>query len=324
MKAKVNEVHTLVTEAGLVIHMLVEKKYPLRKKVLLQMLELKLESEEDSTKALELIRFVKKLLAELEPEDFDGDKEGEELASPRSKSSSLAKFHKMTDAKEIWDAMKSRFSGNDESKKMQKFQSLLSQLEIHGAGVSTEDANQKFLRSLPSAWSQVSLIMRTKPGVDSLSFDDLYNNLRVFESDIKGSTASSSSPQNVAFVSENTSSTNEVSTAYCVPNPSSQTSKYEQTSSYSLLANQSSCPQLDHEDLKQIDEYDLEEMDLKWQMSGRIKGNQDNRRRDAWNSRNKDGSITGQKEDSKALETIYGEGVDWKNHLEDEDYALMA
>ncbi|GJR63207.1 putative ribonuclease H-like domain-containing protein [Tanacetum coccineum] len=122
----------------------------------------------------------------------------------------LAKFHKMTDAKEMWDAIKSRFGGNDESKKMQKyilkqqfegfsvsnteglhkgydrFQSLLSQLEIHGAGVSTEDANQKFLRSLPSAWSQVSLIMRTKPGVDTLSFDDLYNNLRVFESDIKG------------------------------------------------------------------------------------------------------------------------------------------
>ncbi|GJY20630.1 hypothetical protein Tco_0393196 [Tanacetum coccineum] len=88
----------------------------------------------------------------------------------------LAKFHKMTDAKEMWNAIKSRFGGNDESKKMQKyilkqqfegftvsnsngihkgyerFQSLLSQLEIHGAGVSTEDANQKFLRSLPSAW----------------------------------------------------------------------------------------------------------------------------------------------------------------------------
>ncbi|GJZ21162.1 hypothetical protein Tco_0558201 [Tanacetum coccineum] len=49
-------VHTLVTETGLVIHMLVEKKYPLRKEVLVQMLKLKLESEEDSTMALELIR----------------------------------------------------------------------------------------------------------------------------------------------------------------------------------------------------------------------------------------------------------------------------
>ncbi|GJV51637.1 hypothetical protein Tco_1447378 [Tanacetum coccineum] len=58
---------------GLVIHMLVEKKHPLRRKVPLQMLELKLESEEDSTMALELIRFVKKLIAELEPKDSDGN-----------------------------------------------------------------------------------------------------------------------------------------------------------------------------------------------------------------------------------------------------------
>ncbi|GJT36154.1 putative ribonuclease H-like domain-containing protein [Tanacetum coccineum] len=56
----------------------------------------------------------------------------------------------------------------------------------------------------------------------------------------------------------------------------------------------------------------------------RIKGNQDNRKKDAWNSGNKDGSRTGQKEDSKALVTIDGEGVDWTNHSEDEDYALMA
>ncbi|GKA08572.1 ribonuclease H-like domain-containing protein [Tanacetum coccineum] len=275
----------------------------------------------------------------------------------------LAKFHKMTDAKEMWDAIKSRFGGNDESKKMQKyilkqqfegfsvsnseglhkgydrFQSLLSQLEIHGAGVSTEDANQKFLRSLPSAWSQVSLIMRTKPGVDSLSFDDL--------------------------------STNDVSTAYGVSNPSGQNSQYEHTSSYSLLANQSSCPQLDHEDLEQLDEFDLEEMDLKWQVAMismrmkkfykktgrklqfdakepvgfdktkvecynchktghfarecRTKGNQDSRRRDAWNSGNKDGRRSGKQEDSKALVTIDGEGVDWTSHSEEEeDYALMA
>ncbi|GJT96199.1 ribonuclease H-like domain-containing protein [Tanacetum coccineum] len=190
-----------------------------------------------------------------------------------------------------------------------------------------------------------------------------------FESDIKSSTASSSSSQNVAFVSENTSSTNEVSTAYCVPNSSGQSSKFEQTSSYSFLANQSSCPQLDHEDLEQIDEYDLEEMDLKWQVAMismrmkkfykktgrklqfdakepvgfdktkvecynchktghfarecRIKGNQDNRRRDAWNSGTKDGSRTGQKEDSKALVTIDGEGVDWTNHS-DVKISLMA
>ncbi|GJT24829.1 ribonuclease H-like domain-containing protein [Tanacetum coccineum] len=281
----------------------------------------------------------------------------------------LAKFHQMTDAKEMWDAIKSRLGGNDESKKM--FQSLLSQLEIHGASVSIEDANQKFLRSIPSAWSQVSLIMRAKPGVDSLGFDDLYNNLRVFENDVKGSTTSPSSTQNVAFVSENTISTNDVSTAYGVSNPSGHNSQYEQTSSYSLLANQSSCPQLDHEDLEQLDEFDLEEMDLKWQVAMismrmkkfykktgrklqfdakepvgfdktkvecynchktghftrecRTKGNQDSKRRDAWNSGNKDGRRSGKQEDSKALVTIDGEGVDWTSHSEEEeDYALMA
>ncbi|GKB55505.1 ribonuclease H-like domain-containing protein [Tanacetum coccineum] len=210
----------------------------------------------------------------------------------------LENFHKMTDAKEMWEAIKFRFCGSDESKKMQKyilkqqfvsfsvsnseglhrgydrFQSLLSQLEIHGAGVSTEDVNQKFLRSLPASWSQVSLIMRTKPGVDTLSFDDLYNNLRVFESDVKGSTASSSSTQNVAFVSsESTSSTNDVSTAYGVSTSSGHNSQREGSSSYtdeltySFFANQSSSPQLDHEDLEQVDEFDLEEMDLKWQVA---------------------------------------------------------
>nr|GFB09574.1 ribonuclease H-like domain-containing protein [Tanacetum cinerariifolium] len=59
--------------------------------------------------------------------------------------------------------------------------------------------------------SQLALIMRTKPGLDTLSFDDLYNNLRVFERDVKGTTASSSNTQNVAFVSgKNTSSTNNI------------------------------------------------------------------------------------------------------------------
>ncbi|GJT20698.1 hypothetical protein Tco_0890635 [Tanacetum coccineum] len=66
-------VHTLMTDEGLVIHMLVEKQYRLRKKVLVQMLELKLESKEDNTIALELIRFVKKLIVELEPENSDGN-----------------------------------------------------------------------------------------------------------------------------------------------------------------------------------------------------------------------------------------------------------
>ncbi|GJR85446.1 putative ribonuclease H-like domain-containing protein [Tanacetum coccineum] len=59
-------VHTLMTDEGLVIHMLIEKKYHLKKERVVQMLKLKLESEEESTMALELIRFIKKVLADLE------------------------------------------------------------------------------------------------------------------------------------------------------------------------------------------------------------------------------------------------------------------
>ncbi|GKB45424.1 hypothetical protein Tco_0896177 [Tanacetum coccineum] len=55
-------VHTLMTDEGLVVHMLIEKKYPLKKEIVVQMLKLKLESEEESTMALELIRFIKKIL----------------------------------------------------------------------------------------------------------------------------------------------------------------------------------------------------------------------------------------------------------------------
>nr|GEV21314.1 putative ribonuclease H-like domain-containing protein [Tanacetum cinerariifolium] len=75
--------------------------------------------------------------------------------------------------------------------------------------------------------------MRTKPRLNTLSFDDLYNNLRVFESDVKGTTASSSNTQNVAFVSaENTSSTNDVSTAYSVSFPSVTKSQKKGSLSY--------------------------------------------------------------------------------------------
>ncbi|GKB15319.1 hypothetical protein Tco_0849242 [Tanacetum coccineum] len=222
----------------------------------------------------------------------------------------LAKFHKMTDAKDMWEAIKSRFGGNDESKKMQKyilkqqfksffvsnseglhkgydkFQSLLSQLEIHGAGVSTEDANRKFL-----------------------------------------------STQNVAFVSsESTNSTNNVSTAYGVSTSSGYNSQNECSSSYtdelkySFFDTQSSGPQLDHEDLQQVDEFDLEEMDLKWQVatiSRRLKKFYKKIGRRLYERQWEE---TWKQKEPKALVTLDGDGVDWTGHAEDEqeNFALMA
>ncbi|GJU89315.1 hypothetical protein Tco_1301738 [Tanacetum coccineum] len=95
-----------------------------------------------------------------------------------------------------------------------EFQKLISQLGVYAAPVLKEDINQKFLRSLPPSWSQIALIIRNKPDIDHTDIDDLYNNLRVYEDEMKRSLSSTSNSQNLAFLSsENISSTNEVSLA---------------------------------------------------------------------------------------------------------------
>ncbi|GJU44256.1 ribonuclease H-like domain-containing protein [Tanacetum coccineum] len=169
----------------------------------------------------------------------------------------LLKFHGIKDAKTLWEAIKSRFGGNKESKKMQKtimkqqyenfaasrsvgldktydrFQKLISQLEIHGEVISQEDANLKLLRSLPSAWNNIALIIRNKSDLDTSSTNEAVN------------------------------TAHEVSTASSQGQASSST--YANDVMFSFFANQSNSPQLDNEDLEQIDTDDLEEMDLKWQ-----------------------------------------------------------
>ncbi|GJY75924.1 hypothetical protein Tco_0481040 [Tanacetum coccineum] len=129
-------------------------------------------------------------------------------------SKHLLKFHGIKDAKTLWEAIKARSERLD--KTYARFQKLISQLEIHGEVISQEDANLKLLRSLPSVWNNIALIMRNKADLDVLSTEDLYNNLKVYEAEIKSQSSSSSNSQSVAFVSsENTSSTNEaVNTAH--------------------------------------------------------------------------------------------------------------
>ncbi|GKB00577.1 hypothetical protein Tco_0828570 [Tanacetum coccineum] len=117
------------------------------------------------------------------------------------------------------------------------YQKLISQLEIHGAYVSKEDINQKFLRSLPPSWSQIALIMRNKPDIDEVDIDDLYNNLRVHEDKLK-------------------SGINQV--------PSTPSAH---DYSYSFHASTNKHPQLENEDFQQMDGDDLEELDLRWQVA---------------------------------------------------------
>ncbi|GKE93336.1 hypothetical protein Tco_1574431 [Tanacetum coccineum] len=179
----------------------------------------------------------------------------------------MLKFHGIKDAKSLWEAIKNSQEGLD--KVYDRFLKLISQLEIHSEVISQEDGNLKLLRSLPSAWNNIALIMRNKSNLDTLSTNDLYNNLKVYEAEIKGQSSSSSNSHNITFVSlDNTSSTNEaVNTANDVSSASSQgqasSVTYADDVMFSFSANQSNSLQLDNEDLEQINTNDLEEMDLK-------------------------------------------------------------
>nr|GEW75675.1 hypothetical protein [Tanacetum cinerariifolium] len=121
------------------------------------------------------------------------------------------KFHSYQDAKLLMKAIKKRYGGNKESKK----------LEIQGEVIKQEDINLNLLRSLPSEWKTHALIWRNKAEIETITLDDLYNNLKIYKPELTGSSSTGQNLQKVAFVSSNstnsTSSTNEAdNTAYGV------------------------------------------------------------------------------------------------------------
>ncbi|GJT95874.1 putative ribonuclease H-like domain-containing protein [Tanacetum coccineum] len=62
-----------------------------------------------------------------------------------------------------------------------RFQKILSQLNQVQARPDNDDINLKFLRALPSSWSQVALALKTRGGLESMSFDDRITTLRSLE-----------------------------------------------------------------------------------------------------------------------------------------------
>ncbi|GJX87733.1 ribonuclease H-like domain-containing protein [Tanacetum coccineum] len=220
------------------------------------------------------------------------------------------KFNSYKNAKSLMKAIEKSLEGLDHI--YDRLQKLISQLEIHRETISQEDVNLKLLRSLLSEWKTHTLIWRNKPDLETLSMDNLYNNLKIFEVEIMGSSSTNQNTQNVAFMSSNiTSSTNEaVKTTHGVSAANSKNNAFtlpnvdslSDVVIYSFFASQNNSSQLDNEDLKQIDPYDLEEMDLKWQMAI-----------PRWNA-------------IIATEEYDGFGYDWSDHVEEgpTNFALMA
>ncbi|GJT58856.1 putative ribonuclease H-like domain-containing protein [Tanacetum coccineum] len=220
-------------------------------------------------------------------------------------TTSEEKVHKRLEVKAR--TVEKRFGGNEATKKTQRnllkqqyenftapssemldqtfdrLQKLVSQLELLGEKISQEDVNQKLLRSLSPEWNTHAVVWRNKAELETMSMDDLHNNLKVYEPEVKG--MSSSSTHNMAFVSSsnnNSGSSNEVvntaqivNTAYGVSTAitqvntanSSNVDKLSGAVIYAFLASQPNSPQLVTEDLQQIHPDDIEEMDLRWQMA---------------------------------------------------------
>ncbi|GJY55680.1 hypothetical protein Tco_0454795, partial [Tanacetum coccineum] len=244
------------------------------------------------------------------------------------------KFHSYKDAKLLMKAIEKRL------------QKLITQLEIQGEVITQEDMNLKLLRSLPSEWKTHALIWRNKQEIETISLDDLYNNLKIYKPKILGSSSTSQNPQNVAFVSSNNTNSNSnineannttygVSTAHTQSNPITGDNLSDAVIS-AFLASQPNFPQMSLEDLEQIYPDDLEEMDLQWEMAMlTIRARRFIKR----TSRQLDGSKKSGKENSKRTVTVESPtenalvaqdrigGYDWSYQAEEEhpiNFALMA
>ncbi|GJW85071.1 hypothetical protein Tco_0158216 [Tanacetum coccineum] len=119
-------------------------------------------------------------------------------------------FNSYKDAKTLMQAIKNRF-GEVIEQTYERIQKLISQLEMHGEVIPQEEINQKFLRSLSQEWTMHSIVWRNKPEIETLSLDDLFNNLKAYESEVKGTSSSTTNSHNVAFLSS--SSTNSATRA---------------------------------------------------------------------------------------------------------------
>nr|GEX70041.1 hypothetical protein [Tanacetum cinerariifolium] len=89
------------------------------------------------------------------------------------------KFNSIKDAKSLLHAVEKRLEVLDQI--FDRLQNLISQLKIHGESISQEYVNQKFLRSLSLEWNTHTIVWGNKPEIDTLSMDDLYNNLKIYE-----------------------------------------------------------------------------------------------------------------------------------------------
>ncbi|GJV02662.1 ribonuclease H-like domain-containing protein [Tanacetum coccineum] len=189
-------------------------------------------------------------------------------------SEHLITFNKHKDAKSLFEVIEARFGGNEATKKTQK--TLLKQMYETFSTSSSESLDSIFNRLQKIGMHVV--VWRNKSDLGSISFDDLYNNFKIVELEVKRSVTSSSNSgsQNLAFVSGHSSTNDDNIANVHVSTGSSPVSTASTNNStaclsdatiYAYLATQPNGSQVVHEDLDQVHKDDLDEMDLKWQLA---------------------------------------------------------
>ncbi|GJZ46025.1 ribonuclease H-like domain-containing protein [Tanacetum coccineum] len=212
------------------------------------------------------------------------------------------------DAKTLFDAIQTRFGGNNATRKTQK--TLLKQMYENFNALSTESLDSIF-NWLQKIVSQLAILG------ENISQEDLtlkFLRMMLYAHD--------NSPTNVQVSTANSP----ISTA----NSPDITANLSDAIIYAFLANQPNRSQLVHKDLEQIYEDDLEEIDLKWQLAllsmraRRGPRNQDNRNRNQDSSRR---TVNVEETSSKAMVAIDGASFDWSFMADEEvptNMALMA
>nr|GEX59770.1 hypothetical protein [Tanacetum cinerariifolium] len=139
-----------------------------------------------------------------------------------------------------------------------RLQKLVSQLELLEEKLSQKDLNQKLLRSLSLEWNTHDVVWRNKADLDTISIDDLYNNLKVYEPKVKGMSSLSS----INTGHEVSTASTQVNATYSI-----NIDNLSDDVICSFFVSQPNIPQLVYKDLEQIYPDDMKEMDLRWQMS---------------------------------------------------------
>nr|GEW58148.1 hypothetical protein [Tanacetum cinerariifolium] len=266
-----------------------------------------------------------------------------------------------TTSQELWAAIRKTFGGNEATKKTKKnllkqhygnfkakvketlehtfnrLQAIVSQLEFMDVEIEQDDLNQKLLTSLSPEWLMHTIVWRNRSDLDTMSLDDLYNHLKVYEYEVKKKSESNS--QNMAFISSakhssgnkevNTASVSTASTNVSPASANIGAASISQDTACAYITSQSYGSQIKFEDINQINEDDMEEMDIKWNMAllsmradrgCRAPRSQDKGRRDNY----RQGSKV-EEQNPKVLMAINGVGWDWSFMAnEQEDHALVT